>query len=229
MSGAAGLSAAKRRRGTQPSTFSHGVVEEQIDVNETARLPVHPLQQLQIHEHKLNGLLSHIQALGAAFVEHRTEVSLAIPQLQEAVDELLRGAQMPLLSDNEVMEQDEDEADNIVDEDNQDDHTQRLMMSMTKDLSDRLTEEAEAKSRLEVKLEQVARAHADTQARLSGTEAEIKQLKQQLAESRKKTRKDKVGQNDPTFPNKSDADIVKEALEKASEGNVTLQTIEEEA
>lgn len=229
MSGAAGLSAAKRRRGTQPSTISHGVVEEQIDVNESARLPVHPLHQLQIHEHKLNGLLSHIQALGAAFVEHRTEVSLAIPQLQEAVEELLRAAQMPLLSENEVMEQDEEEADNIVDEDNQDDNTQRLMMSMTKDLSDRLTEEAEAKSRLEVKLEQVARAHADTQARLSGTEAEIKQLKLQLAESRKKSRKDNAVQNEPTFPNKSDADIVKEALEKASEGNVTLQTIEEEA
>ena len=103
------------------------------------------------------------------------------------------------------------------------------MISMTKELSDRLTEEVEANSRLEIKLEQVARAHADTQARLSGTEAEIRQLKEQLIESRNKSRNHKGDQNDPTFPNKSDADIVKEALSKASEGNVTLQTIEEDA
>lgn len=227
MSGAAGLSAARRRRGIQASTFAPGITEEQVDLHENTPPPVHPMQQLQIHEHKLNGLLSHIQALGAAFVEHRTEVAQAIPQLQEAVEELLRAAQISSFSENKVMEQEEEEE--VVEEDNQEDHTQRLMMSMTKELSDRLTEEVEANCRLELKLEKVARAHADTQARLSGTEAEIRQLKEQLIESRKKTRKDKADHNDPTFPNKSDADIVKEALSKASEGNVTLQTIEEDA
>jgi len=204
------------------------VVEEQMREPESAGLPVHPMQQLQIHEHKLNGLLTHIQALGTAFMEHRTEVALAIPQLQEAVEELLRAAQLESrFTDNTVIDKQEEEDDNgPADEESQEGQAQRFMMSMTKELSDRLTEEAEAKSRLEIKLEQVVRAHADTQARLSGTEAEVRQLKEQLTESRKKAQKDR---SDPTFPSRSDADIVKEALSRASEGNVTLQTIEEDA
>ena len=195
-------------------------------VPESQALPVHPMQQLQIHEHKLNGLLAHIQALGEAFVEHRSEVALAIPQLQEAVEELLRAAQLPSFSENTVVEEPEEEEASLPEEEP---INQRFMMSMTKELSDRLTEEAEAKSRLEIKLEQVARDHADTQARLSGTEAEVRQLKAQLVESRKKSRSDQSDQNEPTFPKKSDADIVKEALSRGSEENVTLQTIEEEA
>jgi len=200
-----------------------------MNAQESPGAPVHPMQQLQIHEHKLNGLLTHIQALGTAFMEHRTEVALAVPQLQEAVEELLRAAQLePRFADNTVIDKGEEEEDDngTADQDSQDGQAQRFIMSMTKELSDRLTEEAEAKSRLEVKLEKVVRSHADTQARLSGTEAEIRQLKEQLTESRKKAQKDRA---DPTFPNKSDADIVKEALSKASEGNVTLQTIEEDA
>ena len=227
MSGAAGLSAAKRRRGTQASAFAPEMVETP-QMQGGAELPVHPLQQLQIHDHKLNGLLAHIQALGGAFVEHRTEVALAIPQLQEAMEELLRAAQMDTqLTGNTVIDEKEEEDNNgTVDEDSQDGQAQRFIMSMTKELSDRLTEEAEAKSRLELKLEQVARAHADTQARLSGTEAEVRQLKEQLTESRKKSQKNR---SDPTFPSKSDADIVKEALGKVAEGNVALHTIEEGA
>lgn len=196
-------------------------MEEQVDVQESTGRPVHPLQQLQIHEHKLNGLLAHIQALGTAFMEHRSEVALAIPQLQEAVESLLRAAEMPSLSENDTTEQLEEEE--IVAEGTQEDKAQRLMISMTKELSDRLTEEMEANSRLEVKLEQVARSHADTQARLSGTEEEIRQLKEQLTESRRNSRKD------PTFPSKSEADIVKRALSATSEGNITLDTIEEDA
>lgn len=223
MSGASGLSAAKRRRGVQGPTFSSEMMEEKIP--ESMALPVHPMQQLQIHEHKLNGLLQHIQALGAAFIEHRTEVAQAIPQLQEAVEELLRANQIHSFSENNIMEQGVEE---VADKDTQEDHTERLMMSMTKELSDRLTEEVEANSRLEIKLEQVARTHDDTQARLSGTELEIRQLKKQIIESSKKSRNHKAGQNDPTFPNKSDADIVKEMLSNASGGNITLQTIEED-
>ena len=198
---------------------------------ESAALPVHPMQQLQVHEHKLNGLLAHIQALGAAFVEHRTEVALAIPQLQEAVEELLRAAQLDTQVTNRAVvetQEEEEEGDDkgIADEGPQDGQTQRLMISITNELHQRLAEEAEGKKRLEGKLEQVARDHADTQTRLSGTEEEVRQLKEQLAQSRKKVQKDRI---DPTFPSKSDADIVKEALSRASEGNVTLQTIEEDA
>ena len=229
MSGAAGLSAAKRRRGVQASTFASGVVEEP-PLPESPALPVHPMQQLQIHEHKLNGLLAHIQALGEAFVEHRTEVALAIPQLQEAVEELLRAAQLDTQFTNsavaDTQEEEEEDDTGTVEEGSQDGQAQRLMMSITNELHQRLSEEAEAKKRLEGKLEQVARDHADTQARLSGTEAEVRQLKEQLAQSRKKAQNDR---RDPTFPSKSDADIVKEALSKASEGNVALHTIEEGA
>ena len=226
MSGAAGLSAAKRRRGAQASALVHEAADEQQPPLGAA-LPVHPMQQLQVHEHKLNGLLAHIQALGGAFVENRTEVAAAITQLQEAVEELLRAAQLETrFMGNTVIDEEQEDNNGAADEDSQDGQTQRFMMSMTKELSDRLTEEAEAKSRLEVKLEQVVREHADTQARLSGTEAEVRQLKEQLTESRKKAQK---GRSDPTFPSKSDADIVKEALSRASEGNVALHTIEEGA
>jgi len=215
MSGAAGLSAAKRRRGVQASNFAAELPESTHSVPESSALPVHPMQQLQIHEHKLNGLLAHIQALGEAFVEHRTEVAQAIPQLQEAVEELLRAAQLPSILENTVVEEEPEEE---VNDGEGELYNQRFMMSMTKELSDRLTE----------KLEQVAREHADTKARLSGTEAEVKQLKAQLTESRKKSRSDQSVQKEPTFPNKSDADIVKEALARVSDSNVTLQTIEEE-
>ena len=222
MSGAAGLSAAKRRRGNQASAMQQSMEMQEENAILEQGPPMHPLQQLQVHDAKLNGLLAHIQELGKAFLEHRDEVALAIPQLQEAVEELLRAAQLdgnmqmiPEEKEEEVEEEVETELGS---------QAQRLMMSMTKELSDRLSAESEAKSRLEVKLEQVVRAHADTQVRLTGTEATVARLERELGETRKKTQRSK---REPTFPDKSDADIVKEALANVGATNITLQATEE--
>ncbi len=90
MSGAAGLSAAKRRRGvgaTNGMARQNYAMEEQPEISNGK--PLHPLKLILLHENKLNGLLHHITELGKAFVEHQNEVSKAIPQLQEAVEELL--------------------------------------------------------------------------------------------------------------------------------------------
>ena len=260
MSGAAGLSAARRRRGTQASknisdvlepayndesvgtlrrrraTLSSRNVSEKIEepahIVEEVSSPMHPIQQLHIHERKLDGLLAHIQALGTAFMEHRAEVALAIPQLQEAVEELLHEAQMPSFLDNtavdEAEEEEEDQEEKDIIEETQNSVTHRFMMSMTKELSDRLTLEAEAKTRLELKLEQVDRSHAETQARLSETELEIVHLKKQLADNHN-IAPTNLEQNVPTFPDTESltetltANIVKEIMGNVSEGNIILE------
>lgn len=263
MSGAAGLSAARRRRGTQASknisdvleepayndesvgtlrrrraTLSSRNVSEKIEepthIVEEVSSPIHPIQQLHIHERKLDGLLAHIQALGKAFMEHRAEVALAIPQLQEAVEELLHEAQMPSILDNtavdedEAEEEEEDQEEKDIIEETQNSVTHRFMMSMTKELSDRLTLEAEAKTRLELKLEQVDRSHAETQARLSETELEIVHLKKQLANNHN-IPPTNLEQNVPTFPDTESltetltANIVKEIMGNVSEGNIILE------
>ena len=81
--------------------------------------------------------------------------SLAIPQLQEVVEELLGAAKLSYNSD---------EAEHVESSDDNMNKLQTEQLVMTKELSDRLLEETETKRRLEMKLEQVVQAHTETQA-----------------------------------------------------------------
>ena len=156
MSGAAGLAAAKRRRGTQTPDAGAGDRGQ-------AEGALHPLARLDAHESKLNALLAHIQALGTSFVEFRSDASEAIEHLQNRVEEV--AAEGRCSAGSAPLEPILEEAGISVE------RPEREMVTMAKELSARLAAEVAAKDRLESKLEQVMRDNAATQERLVGMEA----------------------------------------------------------
>lgn len=214
MSGAAGLSAAKRRRGAQgaPQIAQGNQRTAQKDSQE-ARPPMHPLMVLQVHESKLDGLLTHITALGTAFQAHQGEVAVAIPQLQEAVEELLKNANAGL--------------DTIAEESPNNGKVDELLAAheeLARTVHERSSGESEAISQLGEKLGQLTEEHKKMEKRLAEAERSVGKLQKELAENKKKGSK---ASKDPTFPAKTDADIVKAALDKADD-NVTLETTEKD-
>ena len=145
---------------------------------ESSRLMT-PVQMLAQHESNLAGLLAHITVLGKAFIEHRDEVALAIPQLQEAVEELLRaknnddGSYAMMDANLESIRSFSNDAKHIEDK-----ITQNIMNNVTGALN-----------------------------RVAVVEAEVLKMKEELDDSWKA----------PTF-----------GQDVTGEGNIRLQTIEEE-
>ena len=223
MSGAAGLSAAKRRRGAQASLYSEPEYILEHDIAQES-VPMHPIMQLQVHDKKLDGLLTHIQQLGAAFLEHKSEVAPAIMQLQDAVEELLRatGADLTEQIQNPptfLNKTDEVKEEVIV----RPDPVIEMLRTTTQELTEKL---AMQKSELEL----VTRKQEDTGKWRTTIEATMAKLADELSDSKRRGPKTKAKQpeKDPTFPSgSSDTDIVKEALKKIEGGsNITLETIE---
>ena len=214
MSGAAGLSAAKRRRGSQGGTHPNQG-NQRIAPDMQEQPPMHPLVTLQVHESKLDGLLTHITALGTAFQAHQGEVSVAIPQLQEAVEELLKNANA-----HAGME-------TIAEENPNNEKFDALLAAqeeLSRTVTERLSAESQAKLLLEGRIVQIAEEHKKTEKRLVEAERNVGKLQKELAESKKRASKPN---KDPTFPAKTDADIVKAALSKTDD-NVTLETTEKD-
>ena len=213
MSGAAGLSAAKRRRGLQSSTSSENEYITTRGKEEPQPKKVSPLQVLHIHEHKLEGLLNQIQTLNKVFVEHREEVVVAIPELQQAVEELIKN--IHLRDSQNLPTINETEAD-----------SNNSMQDIVNELSERLVAETTSRVKLEAKMAELVNEHAATRNILTETGHALAKLEKELNDNKKKPSKVKKDK-EPTFTTKSDADIVKAALSK-TEDNIALETTEKE-